>query len=113
MANSAGTSSGIGIGVGATGQGNTGLGAVISKQRTGVAKLTQPPQKEGGAGESIALIFIAVVIFNFVGVGATWLISFFSGISFESVSVWIAGLFVGAIAAVSFSIWMWKYFGGQ
>jgi hypothetical protein len=48
-----------------------------------------------------------------VGVAATWLFSLFFGIAFETVSVWIAGLFVGFLAAVSFSIWMWKHFSSQ
>ena len=108
MANKSGTTSGFVVGAAVTGDGDLGVVPGFSRQKTGIAKLTEPPKKEGGAGESLALIFIAIVIFNVIGVVCTGLFSLVLSVPFESVSIWIAGLFVGLLAAVAFGIFMWK-----
>lgn len=114
MAHRAGSTSGFAVGAGVTSEGDIGVIPAYSRQRTGVAKLTEPPQKDaGGAGESLALIFIALVIFNVVSIVTVGLLSLVLDLAFDSVSLWIVGLFIGLLASVAFGVFMWKRTEGQ
>lgn len=108
MAHKSGSTSGFAIGVGMADQGSVGVGTGFSNQKSGVAKLTAPPTKDTGIGESIALIFIALVIFNFVGVVVFFILSSLLNADSSNLTIWIVSLFVGAIAAGVFCVAMWK-----
>jgi len=62
MAYETGTSSGVLVGVNQAG----GLGLAGGKSSSGLAKKVKPPAKES-VGESIAIIILLVVAFNFLG----------------------------------------------
>lgn len=61
MANQMGTTSGKLGGVGLSADGDIGLGGGVSSARTGVAKLTAPPEHEHSAGRSVAIILLLLV----------------------------------------------------
>lgn len=113
MAHKTGSSSGFAVGVGMTGGGDAGVGSGFSRQLTDIAKLAKPPTKEGGAGESLAFMFIAIVIFNFVGVALSLLFIWITGRESGDVSAWLTGMFIGFIAAVGYGIWAWKRTEGR
>lgn len=105
MAHGSGTSSGFAIGLGITGQGKAGVGGGFSKQKTGIAKLTEPPKKDSDAGSSFAFIFIAIFIFNFVGILLSYLFTALLGKETGDLTSWVAGMSIGAIAAIGFVVW--------
>lgn len=113
VAHKLGTSSGFGVGVGMSGDGEAGVGTGFSRQRTGIAQITKPPSKGGSVVESLVTMLVAVIIFNFVGAFASLFIAWATNSELASVSVWIAGLFIGFLAALAFSIFCWKRTAAQ
>lgn len=114
MAHGSGSSSGFTVGVGMTGGGKVGVGGGFSSQKTGIAKLTQPPKNENDdTGSSIAFIFIAIFIFNFVGGPASLLIAWILGREMGDIPSWLAGMFVGAVAAIVFVVWSRRHTDAQ
>ena len=109
MANKTGSSSGFAIGLATGGQVAGGFG----RQKTEIAKLTQPPKKETDTGSGIAFIFIAIFIFNFVGAPLSMLFASILGRENWDLTSWLAGMFIGLVAAIVFVVLARKHTDGQ